>query len=332
MTFEEWQQSACEGQVRFFSLGRHAMAVALRAAGIGEGDAVLLPEFICRDVLASLHMLGAKPVWYEVGDDLRPASGPEAWPEARAVVAVDYFGFPQPLAPFQAYANRTGSLIVEDNAHGLFSKDEDGCWLGTRADIGIFSLRKTLPLTDGAMLSTNDDAINKNLPKQLPEIRRQGASRAAFKVRLRKLPGIGVASAAAATGFVRALRKLRTGHAVAPSAAADEATIPISAPPHVGLAGGLAAIDVDREIERRRNLYQEAQAAARTVAIEPLFPELPGSVSPYGFAFHDKDEHAAGKMRGWAARHGLDVIRWPALPGAIAARDQYRPLWLINFL
>src|SRR5581483_6103533 len=125
---------------------------ALRAARIKGGDAVLLPEFICRDVLASLHAVGADAVWYPVSSDLLPASSPATWPQARALLAVNYFGFPQDFEPFRAYAARTGAVLIEDNAHGFLSRDQTGRWLGTRGCAGLFSIRKSLPVPDGAAL------------------------------------------------------------------------------------------------------------------------------------------------------------------------------------
>ena len=39
--------------ISYFAFARHALVEALRQSGIGNGDRVALPGFICRDVLAS---------------------------------------------------------------------------------------------------------------------------------------------------------------------------------------------------------------------------------------------------------------------------------------
>ena len=72
--------------------------------------------------------------------------------QCKAVLAVNYFGFAQDLAPFREYCLRTGATLVEDNAHGFLSKDASGVLLGTRADLGITSIRKTFRLVNGAAL------------------------------------------------------------------------------------------------------------------------------------------------------------------------------------
>lgn len=319
---------------RYFSLGRHALLEALRLAGIRPGEAVLLPEYLCRDVLASLNVVGAIPRWYPVDEDLRPGSAPEDWPEARVVVAVNYFGFPQQLDPFQVYARRTRGLIIEDNAHGYLSRAENGQYLGTRGDLGIFSYRKTLPLADGAALAVSNPELTNRLHGPIAAAGSGYAPSVARKARLRRIPLLGPPAVAVMTGMVRTLRLLRTGHAIAPPGAAAETVIPHPPAPYDGLAAALAAVDTQREIDRRRELYGTAERAARALGITPLFPDLPPLVAPYGFPFRADPGPALQSLKRWASRRGLDLIRWPDLPDAIAASApaHYRKLHLVNFL
>lgn len=333
MNVAEWQGAAINSAARFFSLGRHALAEALRTAGIEAGDPVLLPEFICRDVLASLHSVRAKPVWYPVGADLRPRQPPEEWPNARALVAVNYFGFPQPMQPFRGYAARTGAVVIEDNSHGLFSRDDDGRWLGTRADFGIFSLRKSLPISDGAMLVVSDrDRTAGRLVPQEPEAGSGFAPTVVLKAHLRSIPLLGAFAMRASTWLARLVRRMRTGHAIAQSDLASEREIPWPAMPHLGLSADLARVNAEAEISRRRALYVEVEALARTEKIDPVFSVLPSATCPYGFPFR-ADDAAAGKLKRWADARGLELIRWPDLPSAVAARAaDNAPVWLVNFL
>lgn len=332
MTFEQWRQQA-GGTVRFFSLGRHALVEALKVAGVGPGDAVLLPEFICRDVLASLYMLGARPAWYTVNESLAPAVQQDAWPAARAVVAVNYFGFPQRLDPFRAYAARTGAVLVEDNAHGFLSRDDHGQWLGTRTEIGIFSLRKSLLLADGAMIRCGTNGFADRLSVPLAESGGGYAPSVAVKARLRRLPLGGPLIAKLATAGIRILRQGRSSDAVPADDAAAERIIPAAAAPHLGLQAELAAFDLEAEIARRRAAYAGAEALARRHGVEPLFPALGDFTAPYGFAFR-ADDAGRQAMQRWAARCGFDVISWPALPDETAGRvaAALRDIRLVNFL
>lgn len=333
MNFEQWRQSAVAGEVRFFSLGRHALAAGLRLYGIGEGDKVLLPEFICRDLLAALSAVGAQPVWYPVGSDLRPSTAPSEWPAARALVVVNYFGFPQPLQFFRAYAAKHGAVLIEDNAHGFLSRDENGGWLGTRGDVGIFSLRKTLLVPDGAMMVTGGEA-GRGLPPQLAEAGQGFSPAVATKAAIRAVPMIGTASQMLLTDVIRALRRMRGATASASCSDASETDMPSVVAPYVGLARQLARLDVGKEIARRRDLYRDAERAARAAGVVPLFPALPDLVTPYGFVFRRPDERAFGRMKAWARSKALDLIVWPELPGAIErdAPDRYRDICVVNFL
>jgi hypothetical protein len=334
MSFEQWQAECAPGSFRFYSLGRHALAEALRAAGIGENDKVLLPEFLCRDILASLHTVGAEAAWYPVGEDLRPASPAKNWSDARAVLAVNYFGFPQSLEPFRAYAVRTGAMVIEDNAHGFLSRDENGMWLGTRADVGIFSLRKTLPIADGAALLAVNQKIAQALGAPLVPAGRGYAQRVAWKAKARKVPVAGIAAANALTDCTRLLRWLRSGDAIPRPDEAAERTIPCSPAAHRGLMKNLAALDIDEEVKRRRKLYREAEATAISLGLVRLFQELPALVSPYGFPLRTGSNSAMRGIRRWARRRGVELIRWPDLPVAIAndLPAWQHNVWLVNFL
>lgn len=334
MNYGEWPGATAVGAVRYFSLGRHALVEALRVAGVAHGDSVLLPEFLCRDVLASLVAVGATPCWYPVGENLQPGSVPADWPVVRVVLAVDYFGFPQSMAPFRKYAARTGALIIEDNAHGFLSRDENGEWLGARGDLGVFSLRKTLPLADGAALLAVRPELAGRLAPQLAAAAGGYAPSAARKACLRRTPVLGLPAVAATTSLVRAVRLLRTGHAIPPPDAAAETVIPHPPAPHEGLAAALAAVDAQGEIDRRRELYRTVERAAQALGIMPLFPDLPPQTAPYGFPFRADPGPALQGLKRWASRRGLDLIRWPDLPDAIAASAPayYRNVHLVNFL
>ena len=114
---------------RLFSLARYAIYEALQVAGIEYGDAVLMPEYVCRDIVAPVRECGANVLFYKVNADLSPLEHPNKWPKAKVVIAVNYFGFPQDINPFNRYSKKRGATIIEDNAHGFLSKDLSGTWL-----------------------------------------------------------------------------------------------------------------------------------------------------------------------------------------------------------
>lgn len=301
--------------------------------GIGRGDRVLLPEFICADVLASLAAVGATPVWYAVNRTLAPATDPAQWPAARAVLAVNYFGIAQDLAPFNAYAARCGATVIEDNAHGFLSRDGDGRWLGCRSALGIFSFRKTANTLNAAALIANDAALSARLDAQLPP----GASplRAGSRLKqvLRRLPLAGPPLAGLATAAMQMLREKRSGSAIPLPAADTESAIPGEPAPPAQLTDALQSFDTDAEIRRRHQLYKIFSQLAQRHGAQAVIAALPDGSVPYGFAF--RGEPAAISAMQQQARHrGLDVFPWPALPSTLAsaAPAHYRDVWLVNFL
>lgn len=279
-------------ELRLFSFGRRALASALRGLG-ASGGRVLLPDFLCRDVLSALGAGGCEAVYYPVGADLAPSAAPESWPEARAVLAVDYFGFPQDLAPFRAYAERTGAKIVEDAAHALFSRDASGAPLGLRADAGILSLRKSLAIPNGAAL-LKPAGLGWRLEDQEPATLRTGRRRS-LKDAARRLPP------RLLRGLIGASRALRP--------APEQGGFPDTAP-WEGLSEPIDAADPTLEVERRRALYalveRELQGCAR-----PVFRALPPGTAPYGYPFRPTDE---AECRRRLKALALEALPWPEPP------------------
>lgn len=333
LTTETWcPEFVGEGRIRYYSLARHALIDALRSAGVKAGNRVLLPQFLCRDLLASLHFLGAVPIWYEVALDLTPAAEPENWPAADVVLAVNYFGFPQDLRPFQSYAQRTGAVVIEDNAHGYMSRDRDGRWLGCRTGLGIFSLRKTLRIPDGAALWIGASHAVHALPAQ-SAFDGLGVNPAQLtKARLRGLPLVGEWAYRVSTAGARVLRKWRTGSVFPAVDLNSEKSLPAPANPWVGLLPVLAACPVSTEVERRRALYASCAQVGERLGVVPVFAVLPPNCAPYAYAFRGSDMALAG-MRRYATRHGFDLVNWPDLPAEIVghAPSHYRNVFLVNF-
>lgn len=312
---------------RFYGHGRNALAEALRLAG-AAGGRVLLPSFICRDLLSAIAAAGAEPAFYGVRPDLSPDEDQSRWPDARAVLAVDYFGWPQELAPFEAYARRTKAVLVEDAAHALFSRDAAGRLLGTRAPLGILSLRKSLPLPNGGALLAADPALRAKLPPQAsfePVPGRRPALKAAAR------PLLALAGAVGAHMGLTAMRTLRgnaSGH-VAPDPE-SERILPEPAAPCLELGRPLVCADPAIEASRRRALWAFCDGLARRAGLAPVFPSLPDGVVPYAYALRGDLDQA----RPLFAAAGLTVLPWPDLPEALAASApaHHRNVALVHFL
>ena len=322
----EWGEN-----VLLFSLARHALLRGLELAGIGPGDAVMMPEFICRELLASVRLAGARSVFYPVDERLNPVSFPEDV-GVKAVLAVDYFGFPQDLAPFREYCHAHGAVLIEDNAHGFLSRDPDGKLLGCRGDMGILSPRKTFPLPDGGALVLCTTGLAGGLTPDF----RDDSLPTGYKVKcafrkVQKTTGLPLKNIAE-TAF-RAARKYRTGSHFPKADPESERVIPMPPSMHRKSFRQLCGQDMPREEERRKRLYFQVEERLKGLDIIPVFASLPAGTVPYGYPFRAGDR-TAGLVADHARKMGFDSAFWPELPAAVAvgAPPHYRNVYWVNFL
>lgn len=319
--------------VRLFSLARYALLEALRVIGISPGQKVLVPAFICRDLLASIHAVKGIPIFYPVDRSLAPQSL-RAVPDVKAIVAVNYFGFPQALGPFRAYCAKHGASLIEDNAHGFLSRDERGKLLGSRGDIGIVSLRKTIAIPDGAALLLNRSEWIDRLPAPLACCCDPLPAKFIVKRVLRQIQNAtGVRVRTLGEQMTRRFRWLRTGSALPIVLPESELEIPGNPAIHCESLKMLERIDVMNEVKRRRDLYQDFHRNLYHLNIEPIFGDLQPGVAPSGYPFR-ADESGAAAVAGIAEKKGLDCSYWPDLPSEVAscALEHYRNVFWINFL
>jgi hypothetical protein len=291
-------------------------------AGVGPNALVLVPGFICRDILSAPAALQAQVQFYEVDASLRPIDS-DRWPMAEAVLAVNYFGFPQDLEPFRRYCEKSGAVLIEDNAHGLFSRDAEGRFLGTRGDFGIFSLRKSLALPNGAALWASPER-KATLTQGDFDLRSNSRylAKQAFRILAGKL------GASASFQLLETLRRSRR-----PDSKGSEKELPFPDRPTSILAKPLAIADPAAETSRRRQLYESAAEKLFEFGIYPLFKELPSGTVPYGLPFRIPAADRKAVVSHFA-KWGLNVLPWPDLPDAMAARapEHYRDISLIHFL
>ena len=322
---------------RYYAYGRQALVEALRLANVLPGDEVLVPALICKDVLSSIHTVGAKPVFYQVDKTLAPVWLPQS-SLIKSVIAVNYFGFPQDLEPFFDYCKKFSVKLIEDNAHGYLSANIDGVLLGNRAPLGITSIRKTMRIPDGARLHISDEQLSElssaQLPPQLPFNEKTLGARYYLQQkfskveRLTRLPLLRWARS-----IVRLRRFLSTGEFIATSTTLAETEVVVPVGPRDSSMKKIQKLNEHAEAKRRTELYSRVSAALDKSKITPVHGRLPENCTPYGFPFFGDSEKAKDVQR-IVNSFGVEVVRWPDLPEAVLADapDHYSNLWLVNFL
>src|SRR5947209_6393447 len=159
-------RSAAEGlpfpfgaaRTTYFFRARNAIYHLFRALGFGAGDRVLVPAYHSGNETAAIRATGASLTYYPITRGLQPdfdALDRLCLPGTRALLAIHFLGWPQPIAELAAFCRERGLILVEDCALALLSETQ-GRPLGTFGDFAVFCLYKTLPLPNGGALVQNN--------------------------------------------------------------------------------------------------------------------------------------------------------------------------------
>ncbi len=157
--------------------GTDAITIALMAHGVGDGDAVFVPDFTFFSSGECPATTGATPIFVDVLKDtynMDPKSLEAAIQAVReeeqltpkAVVAVDLFGQPFDVPAIKAICEKYNLLLLEDGAQGFGGSytDESGkkhmaCSIGDIATTSFFPAKPLGCYGDGGAIFTDDDNI-----------------------------------------------------------------------------------------------------------------------------------------------------------------------------
>ena len=132
--------------------GTITMEVALRAAGIGWGDEVIVPAYTFQATASAPLMAGAIPVIVDIDPDsfcIDPAAIEAAITErTRAIIPVHLASHMADMSAIMAIAEAQDLIVIEDaaHAHGAFW---EGRGAGTLGHFGSFSMQSTKIMTAG---------------------------------------------------------------------------------------------------------------------------------------------------------------------------------------
>lgn len=145
------------------SSGTAALHLAALAAGVGQGDEVIVPNFTFVASAAAARYCGATVV---LCDSLGPRDfnlDPEdvrslITERTRAVMAVHFMGYAAEVEALRALCDEHQLHLIEDTAQGLGARTRSGVMAGTVGDLGCYSFfsKKQLSVGEGGMVVTND--------------------------------------------------------------------------------------------------------------------------------------------------------------------------------
>jgi perosamine synthetase len=141
--------------------GTAALHVALWAAGVREGDEVIVPAFTMIGSIFAIIHAGARPIFVDAEPDGFNLDVTQlerlVTPRTRAIMPVHLFGHPCDMAAVRAFAAAHDLKVVEDaaEAHGATFEGRRAGGLG---HVGCFSFyaNKILTTGEGGMLVTDD--------------------------------------------------------------------------------------------------------------------------------------------------------------------------------
>ncbi len=145
--------------------GTDALALILRALGIGAGDEVITTPLSAAYTAIAIVMAGARPVFADIDPErmtLDPAAAERAITDrTAALLPVHLYGQPADLRSLAALAKRNGLALVEDCCQAHLATCE-GQPVGTFGIAGAFSFYPTKnlgALGDGGAVITRDASL-----------------------------------------------------------------------------------------------------------------------------------------------------------------------------
>lgn len=145
--------------------GTDALAIALRALGIGRGDEVITSPLSAAYSALAIMMTGARPVFADIDPDrltLDPhAAAAAVTPRTAAILPVHLYGQPADMIAIAAIAERHSLAIVEDccQAHLATCAGKPVGSFGAAAAYSFYPTKNLGALGDGGAITTSDPSV-----------------------------------------------------------------------------------------------------------------------------------------------------------------------------
>jgi dTDP-4-amino-4,6-dideoxygalactose transaminase len=139
----------------------HALEMAALLLDVRPGDEVIVPSFTFVSTVNAFVLRGAQPVFADIREDTLNLDERQiedlVTPRTKAIVPVHYAGVACAMEIILETAGQHGIAVVEDNAHGLFTRYR-GRYLGTFGCLATQSFHETKNVIcgEGGALVIND--------------------------------------------------------------------------------------------------------------------------------------------------------------------------------
>lgn len=309
----------------FYGYGKVAMRDGLDVllAERPEATNVVLPAYLPHGIIEPFREAGLEPRYYRCDRQLRPnLEDIERLldRESLALMLTHYFGHPQPpedVAAMRTLCGEHDAFLIDDNAHAPLSTSE-GRLLGTLGDVGITSLRKMLPVPNGALLFISNESLSEDRLTRSAVRGRYTVHDYRYCTRSLSRSVSGYPVAREVLSMVRwTLDRTRQPDGMVTHKAADGGENPRAV--YENAKGPMSRLarrvfdrtDPRRVIAARRANYRIWDRTVRGFdGVEPMFPELPDGVCPQYYTVIVDDPNDLGPLQDVGAP-------WPPLPREI---------------
>lgn len=158
------QDSLGVGRALLTTSCTHALEMTALLTRVGPGDEVIVPSFTFVSSASAFLLFGATPVFVDVEHDslnIDPIGIMNViTPRTKAICVVHYGGIAANLDRILEIAEEHNLVVIEDNAHGLFSTYK-GKPLGSFGSLATQSFHETKNITcgEGGALLINDESL-----------------------------------------------------------------------------------------------------------------------------------------------------------------------------
>jgi dTDP-4-amino-4,6-dideoxygalactose transaminase len=142
-----------------------ALIMAVGALEIGPGDEVIVPPYTMSATSTAILFYNAIPIFVDIENDMfcLDASLIEKaiTPNTKAIITVDIHGQSSNIKEIMKIAKKHNLKVISDSSQAPGAKTY-GKYVGTLADIGVFSLNrhKNIQCGEGGMAVTNDKELS----------------------------------------------------------------------------------------------------------------------------------------------------------------------------
>jgi len=307
---------------RYFASGRDALHWIIGSLGLAKGERVLLPAYICNEVIKPFFTHGLTVEFYRVDADLQIDKADLATkltPDIRLLLYIHYFGFRSEIPEEITDRLAQQTIIIEDSTHSLLSPFESSQQpTQRRGDIRFASYRKLLPIPDGAVLSSN----SQDLPGMVPAETRRS---------LRALASVSFRCAGAGLKNIRVRHPRLYPNWVHRCLFSWSETLLEASPKPSGMSGLskkiIRSLDLPAMVQMRRRNFQYLLTELTGVEnLKLLYSKLPEDVCPLGFPIFVQDREALAKHLSLSGVYA--PVHWE-LPESVD-KTEFAQLWSMS--